>query len=480
MKKRVQLFMVTAIIAAGFVGCSNEEVAGPNVGPEIKEGGETFSSLVVKDATPGTYGTTETEAPGPTEGLINASNLTAFVFEGDNGAPANVSYVSPAIEMVFTGTGPYVSDPFKISTGEKYFYVLADQNGAPLGLEQKSSRGAYERQTVSAGFEVSIENVAGSTTVQRVKPLPKNLAEPEEFLMGTLWGGKKTAVTDVKPEHSDPLRITGLSIGRLAAKVNLTSVTDGGKFTLGGQFNKNGNATYRLCSVPDAMFLVGQWDGTDEPGTNAASPLVKSLYHDEPYGTGHGVQNDKFKNYQWDGAYALNAPYYTVENTSAKQADPVIVGSTAKQYYGNTTYIQLKIHYTPDPTSVHKADGTPGGSIDVDGTFWVYYVHGEPWIFGTSASESIPGIDKDSGVEYKEGFMYYAFPIRDNSEKDDPVKRNAVLRNHSYSVKVTEIKRFGAGEPAEVTPETPIEEDTWVTLEVSVLPWSKIGQDVPL
>lgn len=477
MKKTFKFFMSAAIMAAGFTGCSSEEVNGP----DIDKGTETYSSLTIKDATstPATYGTTSTDDPANTETLGNANRLKAYIFNGDiSAAPATLGFIAPATDISFTGpTGVnnvYTSNKFKLLSGDKFIYVLADQKGLTPAITQQTSRSAYEIQEVAAGFTNSTEDVATTSapagTVKRVVPLPANIATDNSFVLGTLWG-KTTTIAGGGTEDT-PVPVSGLTIGRLASKIKLESVTPGASTPLGGTF-EHASAIYRICSVPDAMYLVGQWDGTNEPGTNAIAALVKSLHHDESFGT-VGNQNTKFKNYQWTGAKVANTSnfYYTVENTTALQG--------GDQYYGNSTYIQMRIKYIPASNQIFKADGSQGSSSDLtnNGTFWLFYVNGAPRIFAAEPLQSIPGIST-TGTKYEEGYMYYSFPIADNSETD-PVKKHTVLRNHSYIVKVTEIKNFGSGSDAEVTPETPLSNETWVTLEVSVLPWSKIEQNVPL
>ncbi|MDH6316887.1 sorbitol-specific phosphotransferase system component IIA [Parabacteroides sp. PF5-5] len=460
MRKTFKFFMCAAIVAAGFTACSSEE----GTAPEITQGEDNYSSLIVRDSKPATYGTVDTDPAVTEENLASADNLKAFVYNSDvSGGLTPLEFTTGESEITFTGSSPnYNSNKFKLASGDKYFYILANQANV-TGVGEKASRGLYELQTVSAGFSnYTSEKVAGTTSVYRVNPIPANIATDNKFMIGTLWG-KATTVPSGGTETT-PKDITGLTIGRLAAKINLTEVTAGSATPLGGTFS---DATYRLCSVPDAMYLVGQWDGTNEPGTNTSAALVKSIYHDEAAGTA-GSPNTKFKNYKWTGAYAPGKAYYAVENTTALQ--------NGDQYYGNTTYIQLKIKYTPTAT-IYKADGTSGGTLS-NGTFWVYNVNGQPRIFAAEPSQSIAGIST-TGTKYDKGFMYYSFPVADNSETE-AVKKHAVLRNHSYLVKVTEIKNFGSGEESEVIPETPISTETWVTLEVSVLDWSKIEQDVPL
>jgi len=478
MKKFFKFFMAAAIVAAGFTACSDEEVT-PGPGPGPNDGPDTYSSLTVRDANsrPASYGTTDQDTPTSDEGLKLAASLKGFIFNGDiTAAPTPLEFVSSSGDTEIKFTGPtddkYNSNKFKLSSGDKYIYVLADQKGQSPSIAQQSSRVAYEIQKINAGFEDSTEEVAETAApngsgIKRVKPLPANIATNEKFVIGTLWG--KTTRIAAGGTENNPTEVEGLEIGRLASKINLTEVKPGTETPLGGSFS---DYSYRICSVPDALYLVGQWDGTNEPGKNASVGLVKSIYHDESFGS-IGDQNTKFKNYQWTGAYPLNQPYYTVENTTSIQ--------NGDQFYGNSTYIQLKTKYTPKSgSSLYKADGTTDQSVSLtnNGSFWLYTVYGEPRIFAENPHDTISGISL-TGTYYDKGFMYYSFPVADVSESD-PVKRHTVLRNHSYHVAVTEIKNFGSGSDAEVTPETPISSETWVTLEVSVLPWSKISQPVPL
>lgn len=368
------------------------------------------------------------------------------------------------LELVHTMVDPTVNgfeDIIKVKSGLKYFYVMANQDivATPPGPQALTGRKAFEIQKLSAEISAAPDEILSITTPY--------------FVMGTLWGSPMSVKSG--GTVTDPVPIT-LEIGRASAKVKLYEVSKGTS-NMKGRFEE---PNYRLGSVPNIYYHVGQYD---DSGTDPKMPpetghgKVTSAVHDEGWGTtgNPNVQNDKFGNYTEFISVSdltvkpLTNCFYAVENTTASDADGL-------QYYGNTTYVQLRTTYIPhedevvDMVTLEKT-AMPEGQK----TFYVVTIGNIDYIVPEiKYREDYDGTPK----VYENGWNYHKFPIRDTSE-DDPERVHAVLRNHYYEVKVTAIRNLG--EPTDyVDPSEPITEDTIIKVEIDILDWSKISQSEEL
>lgn len=300
-----------------------------------------------------------------------------------------------------------------------------------------------------------------------------NLTKPD-FLMGTLWSEKIEA--PVGGEPGAPKNVP-LTIGRFVSKVTLNGV-EKGSGTMLGTFS---TPMYRLGTISKKIFLVGNNDEALPTPPAGGHGIVTSAVHDAPYYT--GISDPNFQQYTatWKSVSSSDPEsFYAVENTTAPDG-------SGNQYYGNTSYIQIRTVYTSTVAEVYKVDDLALKGSFTGPTFYTANLisTGARLIFEddprtAAGNDPDDDIDQNSIEVYTDGLNYHEFPIHDNEAGLPPVKRNAVLRNHSYRYTVTSIADLGR--PGEIVPpEKPIPTETTLEIEVTISPWSKIeNTDVPI
>jgi len=454
MKKFLTLSVISLLIAGAVItSCSDDKTDGP--APIVTEGDGNVQ-LKLSNALPGlrAYNGEEPAIAGETE---LASTVSVYVYD-ESGV---LDYQNPALPVNSSG----LTNTFKVSEGMKYFYIFS--NG--------------QTSTVSSGSSWDeLENQVARVTFQNNRPTP--IADEGSMSIGTLWriGDDTHALCnkfDVQPAGSvaQPVRAP-ISIGRATAKVRLTEInkeSSPGASPLKGVFSPN--PIYRLRSLPERYYVVGHLDESgDYPPTDGLRYI--SFAHDLPPGTLE-VPSTSFLDYFWEGALtpSTTTHYYAVENTTRKMEIPDPLKDGAYLYYGNTTYVQFKITYTPDASELYSPALPPvlsTNSISTGDTFWSAVYRGSRMIFDSEPE----GPEFTEIYEYENGEMYYKFPIRD--QRETGVDRQCcVIRNHYYEIKVSNI--FNLGEPTDkVDPKTPIDEtDPDVEVLITVLPWFKVEQE---
>jgi hypothetical protein len=149
-------------------------------------------------------------------------------------------------------------------------------------------------------------------------------------------------------------------------------------------------------------------------------------------------------------------------------------------YAGNTTAVRLKGVYTPDKDKVTVVTGynaetgvkTLAGTAVATGTSFYLRYNGEYWTETAHAAALDPGKDytllaAEFSKKYEDGVGYYTILVQDA----EGVK--AVKRNYYYLLQVKRV--LGPGSPTETEisdPEKPVEDDTYLAVEATVLPWN--------
>ncbi|MCD8031795.1 MAG: fimbria major subunit [Bacteroides sp.] len=457
MKKFLTLSVYVLMACAIVTSCNDDKTDAP-----IPPQGEGNVQIKVSDANARTraYDGFEQAEAGEVE---LADHLAVFVYD-QNGS---LDYQNLNLPVNAQG----VTDLFKVSEGMKYFYVF--------------SNGDVSTLPSAAGF-ADLESEVLRVTFQDNRP--KEITTHGAMTIGTLWrigdvNHPHRNLFDVQPNKygGDPNKVA-LRIGRTAAKIRLIEINKeqvANASPLKGIFD-NVNAIYRLRSVPDKYFRVGKLDSSgDYPPTTGLRYL--SAVHDIGPGS-LAFPSDTYIDYFWDETKKPSATdhYYAVENTtkSMEIEDPLEPGEHL--YYGNTTYVQFRIAYTPDASEIYSPTVPPVLSttgIPADGTFYTARYNGQVMIFDSEPPTT--GNDFVDPKVYTEGIMYYKFPVRDPKEIGTE-RQCAVIRNHYYGIKVNNI--FNLGEPTdEVDPKIPINDtDPDVEITVEVLDWFKVEQGVDL
>lgn len=430
------------LFITALAGCTNEKVeCCGNPGDSDIPAEESYARLTIINGTRGRAAGGATQNTEGTESNI-AGTVKVVIFKAPEGS------FEKEYDLNCIGG---VTDQFTISPGEKYIYVFSNN---PALSAASGYRGTYERKILQDAFATAdLPDIANN-----------------DFFIGTLWG--KSVTVDDGGTVDTPVNIP-LEIGRIAAKVKLGSIKKGDNSNMEGEFL---TPEYRLGSVPRNYFLVGQHEGTIAPPQTGHGKVISAV-HEESWenSSDPGKQNPVFTNYQ--GYKAVSQPttpltdfFYTIENTTK-------LDQQNHQYYGNTTYIQLKTQYEPTDAEIRShQDISQAGSRNPDGTFYTIVIGGERYIVDDDPASTL---QPDAGTEikhYDKGLNYHKFAIRDKDERTDMEKQYSVIRNHYYEVAVTGIKDLG--DPSEIVkPGEIIPQETTVTITVTVLPWSKIIQE---
>ncbi|MDH6358992.1 Mfa1 family fimbria major subunit [Parabacteroides sp. PF5-9] len=489
MKVNFKLMMAClAMMTVGLVGCTNEEGPG-GPGGAGDNGAEGSIALTLVDGNTSVTrgaGSNAQAAVGNEIGIDWTNDLKVVIFENNN-AVVNEMVKFEEVTPATTPKTYKSTKTFSLSAGNKYVYILANEAEANIpDPETATSRIAWERSikdvtiTSSAPATPGYLNIAPATT--------------NGFRIGTMWREMVTVLgtsTDVNPEVLGPI-----SVGRAAAKVVLSSVAQqaGTVNGLKGQFTL---PRYAVQSVAKKFYMVGQYDGNLLPTNNGV--YVTSAVHEKPAiksdGSGGWVLNDAdFMNYA-DNATELIAVgnvatnfFYVSENTTKKMDSPDGAYNN-RQYFGNTTHIQLETKYVPHADEIYDAAQLPdlvllsGGSSVISsngGTFYVAIAgdEGLSYIFAQDPSQAKPALypTDDHRIKYTGGLNYYTFAVSDPNEANDELK-NRVLRNHYYDVSVTAINSLGDDSFIR-KPEQPLPTTSIVEITVRIADWNKITSPV--
>ncbi len=450
---RSAILAVAAIAIAGFAGCSKDNNG--DRGPEGRKSDEkSFAQLVISTGNSGlTRAADENSDPASTEeSTINVSgtgDLKVFVFDADD--VFDSAYELELTANTPSGTDPvtYTSDPFQVTRGEMTFFIFANDIS---GLITAPTIG----MTVDAFRELAVAAYGADTDI--------DIATNDQFLMGTLWQGT-TATINSTGTIDSPQNIP-MSIGRLASKITLASA-DPLNTNLPGVFS---GTTYRLGTVARTINTVGVFEGSLLPYNPNSDVVVNSYLHNIPAAIS-ATLDAAYLDYTSYKSPDSGEFFYATENTTARS------GAYNQQFYGNTTYIQIRTVFTP--SSIYSPDdpATPISPVATGTSFWTAAYNGILMFFNGDPTGK-PGVDNDSIVYYTDGVMYYKFPVFDPGE-EDAVIRNRVLRNHSYTFTVNIVRDLGT--PTEpVDPTEPIIENGTVDITVTVLNWDKVTGSVDL
>jgi hypothetical protein len=478
---------MAAALTMGLASCSKDDTSGDGNGDGNNVDGNSVISFAISTEVPGLLSrnaTADTE-PADAEELNVTGNTLKYVIFSASGGIVEAFGEMPLAAGTGDEAGKWVTpiqDAATIPAGQHYFYVFLNDDPLSSTTDKISSLPAVGTRfddwvKDNSTFEIPV-------TYDATTGLP-DIAEPNKFLMGTLWKEAKTAPaggSEAEPELID------LTVGRLSSKIVLTSVAKGATSEMAGDFEFQG---YRLGTLSKRIYPAGRMSPTDVTGaaSTALNPFTKnqlviSAVHTAPYILDETEPEDEefnsadFERYAGGETFtgkALNEAFYAAENTTSRQdltLNSVTVADDAL-FYGNTTYIQIETVYRPTDDEVHGVEGDEileaPQTLPTDGTFYTAYQGLERLIFN-SFPATIEGLTDIR--EYVGGKNYHKFAVQDQLEEEGTAKYR-VLRNHYYDFRVTAIEDLGDN-VSKVDPTEPVEEETFVRLAVTVGKWDKV------
>ena len=433
MKKNLLFSIVLILSTLTFFSCSKDDaVDEPSGGKEV----ETYAAVSIsfpqnmqlRAADPSAANTLESTVTSI--GVYVVDDLSGFIHKG-----------------LFT-SGQFTKDPMndkytlsaavKTTTGAKTIYVVLNpattlHNSINAGLlGDNPIDGTAEPDFVSAS-ELIMSSVAGATA--------------------TLTVQTETAAL------STPLSIT---VQRNTAKVAVkkkNAVVD----VVGGSVN---DLKFALLVEAKKSYLIQQGGNTytsvKTPGQNISPIATINNYFTKVAtpGTWKAVNENTIANNSLTG-------FYTLENVNTTKV------------VGNTTAAIIKAQFTPASNTVivgYAADQTrtlgsitPGQSFYVkksDFTFWSEQGYADALANGFT--------DAHFSKKYENGTSYYRIWVQDGNNNI------GLLRNNYYVLNINKITGPGLPyvpgvDPEDPTnpedPDKPIDEDTYISVEVTVLPW---------
>ncbi len=442
--KMNKLFAAAMAATLMFASCTEDNGAGNGGAPVA--GDETYAGVKI---TLPVQTRAEDENASPAESAIN----TVGVYIIDRATNVIHSAILDTddfgvVEGVVTAT-----TAVKTTTGMKDVFVIANPTAGILGKIASMRKPAFLNtiQTTLGLDETHFytENLGALTSMVMT-------GQRENYDM-TAVVSSTAALTDAK--------MLKLTIERNTSKVVLkakeTMVVDGGTAT---------DINFAMAAKNTDSYL--SYLMTEDYGTphNAVPTSAEDNSADAYYNFFTSITPATYKPIVAHDALKTAANgFYVLENQT----------TTSPKREGNTTAVVIKLKYTPTKAKGSKIIGSwaagvaTEGDLGVDGSFYVYtggdnsYWSEAAYTAATTAEEN-PLPTSAFSAKYAGGLCYYKIYV---VATQDGAKE--VLRNNYYEMTLAQVK--GPGKPSPDTgiePKTPIEDDTWLGLELSVKKWS--------
>lgn len=436
MKKIFFPVMVLFLVTATFFSCSKDGVEDVPLVNEKET--ETYSAVSILFPNTLTLRSADPDAANIGEsavtsvGVFVVDNFSGFIHKGI----FNSSQFTPV------GDAYKLTSAVKTTTGDKSIYVVLNPTSTILDAIDLQKAGAFGDGTINGTADMVFVT---STDV----------------VMTSIEA--KAATLSVKTEAealAAPLSITvQRNTSKIAVKKKTATIP-----VVGGSVD---NLQFATIVEAKKSYLIQQGGSTYETVKTPAQD-INNLIADNEYFT-KLVAPTSWKDINEHSALNKDlAGYYALENVNTTKLA------------GNTTAAIIKAQFTPSANSVvtdYATDGTrtmgtitPGTSFYVkksDYTYWSQEAYNKALANGFTA-------DHFSKL-YENGIGYYRIWVQDaNNNK-------GVLRNNYYILSVNKISGPGLPyvpgvDPDDNTnpgdPNLPIDEDTYISAEVTVLPWN--------
>lgn len=430
--KKIKFYAVALAVLAMF-SCSKENTNGTD---NPTEGKATYANFSVQVKSPGTYAAVPADANGVVEEQT-ITKLKMFIFNG--GVLETIGDITLNPDNVGTTT-------LKTTTGAKVIYAVANAN---------------DDMTMTVGQTLD------KFKTLAVAALTADIAATGDFVMvGTI----NTTLTEQTEDQAKAAPIA-INVARAAAKVQMKYDPATVKITeqLKGAFTL---PVYQLMQMNTKMFLPRTAyeltpNGAKASQVDAATPADGTYDHLTAVTEGTYLTAAE----TWDFAFANSA--YTAENVNEA---PVT---------GNTTFTLVRLKYTPHADEIAGTNR----NLVADGTFYVVINGATSTIYADKTEADAAQEAITAGAEakvYTEGQCYYRMNLRDITKTASLQEKYCVLRNNFYKVNITEVNSIGGNSPTDpdvivpVDPETPLETETHISADITIVPWTVVEMNEPL
>ena len=531
---KTRTLFVTALLGLGMMAsCSNDELEGVDNG-QNNNGETTLTQIALSVASSattkaGTQG--ETEFGKEEEYTVN--DLTVLL-ANENGIVQQI--ITPDLkpntgESTNAAKEIRATEPFKVTPGDYYIYVLANYNNSRVALSP-----IIQGQTALK----EIFSIAESSISE--------LSESGNFLMANTTTPTKTTIaegsatsTEIKddgaPETDNPqtVQLIKVDIERVVGKVTFNQTTT--TWTL-----KNANDNSKdfasvtlngagLINLNKKMYLVKGSEKANNKPVAGDWAYPKDPNYDKTLTGADGESTwltENFANPRATITPGFTSIFYCPENTMA----------SAAQQNGQTTGVVYKATWTPNTSNgyttldqngsdvysqrfksvLDKSDKDSRITSDIftknvsDQDSKTFYTFGDlifknkyaaclykcivekssaddinsafTALVGTSGSEtSDDNLEASDIYKYSDGVCYYPVWIKHNPTSEIAMEQDkyGVVRNHWYELTVTDIKKLGVNKPTYDDPDDPDDPDEVnIQVQAKIKEWTRVYQDVEL
>ncbi len=469
-KTNWKYLMMAAVLAIGTTSCKNDEVDGI-------EGQEDYDSYITLEfVKPQSYAY---NPAGNAETPAEVAVQNAYVFFQNAGGLKAVAAEAAPTQSTIPGEENKWKATFKAKTGSQTLFVGLNLSDA---LKDAIELGGV--------YHVNdLVNLAGIRELSTGGSLGFAMFSQTEELV---------TVTATPAQNVFPVNVT-----RLVAKVyveesstlnkdNISNVTFQDLTFAMGQMNKKIYALqFRNSSnmIEDPNFSTtiqdhGTVNGV-EVGENVAyytdfiSEFRPAGYKVDP------IDYSVFLPVGIDGASTGNTNVkYVPENTSKDQ------------YRGELTYACVKAEFIPlefasydntlpDPNDWLTITLNPTPATHETTAYYVVRTKSSEYMYFKVEAEANDYYTDNTAScyapeKYEDGVCYYHVLFNANNNQTGATNNYDVIRNEFYNLKVTKISQLGYSKPDIENPEIPEGKDTNITVEVTILPWTSVNEDINL
>lgn len=496
MKKTFKFFMCAAIMAAGFVGCSSEEVTPTddpnNPGTPTAQGEQTYATFRFSEET------TKASVIGDdsSEGT-SISNIRFIIYDNDG---------AKEVDTLVTVAGTSQAT-IPLTSGSKKLYVIAN---APSGMKTQ-----LDGVSLAANYNpvYDLDNTAGATAdLDLISSLYSS-----NFMMSStsadadisLTGG----ITAPESQQNSSVNYIEMTIKRSVAKIYVTQAPAGttGKVITADSAGIITSPTYQMQNVLSKVYPFQQ--------------IVGSVIQSPSYDRAAGPYTDILARYV--SPAAISIPYNTTAHTAGK-AYFITENMPLTPKRGNSTFAAITTTYTPTKNHYYTSvaynelnNGTFAGVLaTVDATAGQTFYRlknttatGSPsvgfsddMIFAGANAENLtkkviyhllnPAIAELTNIAsyaslvnatdfalyadtYTNGLSYYRLDMAEGSGNN---LKYGVKRNTFYKLNIDSYKKLGAATVEELfgEEEEELSSQTYMTVTVTIAPWDEVsgGQDI--
>ena len=445
-------FLVMALAGTvALASCSNED-SGNN--GNNGNGETTYTGLTV--TLPASTGT---RADDPAAGIAGEKTITeigVYIIDVNSGRfDYKVLDISTDFEAPTTNVNNQQIYKAKTAvptvTGTKKVFVVANPGQLATKLEVS---GATAMNAIGFGStKNTFMTVSGSTLTNMVM---------SGAYTATLGEYDMTTVQSESAALASPISVT------ISRNLSKAVVQEGQNYSVIGGTT---TLTWDLINEAKDAYFLSQSAGT--------------LYRTVPSGAETNNAHAYWSNFSGmtGSNYISVLPYGSGDAKTAAYASSkyMFENNPANMFYGNTTAVRIKGVFVPTTIYGGISGGipTPAAGFTSGTTFWRSRIDGTYWTATGAAAAAAAGYagHTTAGITneftvYTDGVGYYTIWVNDGTAK-------GVDRNSYYLMQIKEVR--GPGSPEEpVDPTPPVEDDTNLGVEVTVLNWDfkKSIQDI--